>query len=622
MDDTGAITKLNATVMSDASAMLYNDVHFRPASTCDSWALFPLLLPELRLHVWQLLLQRHRMIDLVICTDDDEDSEARSTYYTGRNSLGNIAWQAALEYYRVRLPFPRQNGAQVLFLNPEYDVLDVRPARQSRGDGPRITTMGTHLALHRDYQQDENLKFLAEWGWVIPRHGMIVDAETFERLERAPSTAVGMWLFQPDAFKEPTNVQRSCFDVSAVHPGLLLFDCYYSSVIPAAGPAQKTNGTRLRTSCDACQNLKVKCSQDKPSCRRCSKNGLSCVYFPLRRMGRPKRPSVTPFSLPITTATPRSQSQACDNQRRRHATTTHSSASTMHPKATGHTPSGMEDLSGAGPSFGLENSDLGSDGLSSGGIVLGAEDDTLTGTYSATILEERPKIASIVNDELLSLSTGLDGSPALMRQQPGLLTSPLATLVGLSSHVGTKDQSSSSNDVQASREAGHCYLAILNRLTQLEATLDAGPRPPRLDVILSAERDTRQLKGRIFACRGHGIRELDMESSPTAPRERIPQGCIDAHGSSLLVLSLLADRVTSLFEDLFRRAAVSSHSMDQATRRTTASWLHGSLPEFTSQAGERQYERSVRSSFPRDIHCPVPEANCELTIGNYEVVAY
>jgi hypothetical protein len=61
-------------------------------------------------------------------------------------------------------------------------------------------------------------------GYEMPRHGAIVDAETFEVMERAPSTAVGMWLFTPDAFEEPTNVQRSCFNVSAVRPGLLLFE--------------------------------------------------------------------------------------------------------------------------------------------------------------------------------------------------------------------------------------------------------------------------------------------------------------------------------------------------------------------------------------------------------------
>lgn len=387
-------------------------------------------------------------------------------------------------------------------------------------------------------------------------------------------------------------------------------------------PAQETGVTRLRTSCDACQNLKVKCSQDKPSCRRCSKNGLDCVYSPLRRMGRPKRPFITSSSSPVTAATPRSHSQSHGYQRRRDdTTTTHSPAFVIHPQATGHTPSGMEDLFGTGPSFGLDNGGLGSDRMYGGKMVLGAEDDTLTGSPSGIFLEERAKTASFINSGFFPFLPDLDGPPALTRQQPRLLTSPLATLVDLDSHTGTQEQSTSSNDDQTTREAGHCYLAILNRLTQLEATLDTGPRPPCIDVILSAERDTRLLKERIFACQGHGTRELDMVSSPTAPRERSPQGCIDAHGSSLLVLSLLAERVTGLFEDLFRRAAVSSHSMDLATQGITAPWLYGSVQGFASQADERQYERSVRSSFSRNIHCPVPEANCELTIGNYEVDA-
>lgn len=46
---------------------------------------------------------------------------------------------------------------------------------------------------------------------------------------------------------------------------------------------------RLRTSCDSCQSLKIKCSQNKPECDRCVKHGLHCVYSPLRRMGRPRK---------------------------------------------------------------------------------------------------------------------------------------------------------------------------------------------------------------------------------------------------------------------------------------------------------------------------------------------
>ena len=58
----------------------------------------------------------------------------------------------------------------------------------------------------------------------IPRHGLMVDAETFKRWERAPTTAVGMWLFPAEAFQEMKNVPSNLFDVSDVRPGLVLFD--------------------------------------------------------------------------------------------------------------------------------------------------------------------------------------------------------------------------------------------------------------------------------------------------------------------------------------------------------------------------------------------------------------
>lgn len=290
----------------------------------------------------------------------------------------------------------------------------------------------------------------------------------------------------------------------------------------------------------------------------------------------------------------------------------------MQSQPTGYALDGMENSSAAQVPSGLDNGDFGADGMYNGGMVLGAQDDTPREPYPATILEDRPDATSLASPGFFSLSTSQDGPSASTQQQPRLLTCPLTTLVSLDSQFGTNRGNFSSDGDQIRNKAGHCYLAILQRLTRLEATLDTNPQPPRLDVILSAERDTRQLKERIFACQGHGRREIDMVGSLT-PKERSSQSCTNAYGSSLLVLSLLADRVTSLFEDLFRRAAVGSHSMDQATRVATAAWLYGSESDFASQARERQYERSVRSSFSRNIHCPVPEANCELIIGNYEV---
>lgn len=58
-------------------------------------------------------------------------------------------------------------------------------------------------------------------------------------------------------------------------------------------PQDDTSGTtgrgpKYRTSCDNCQAAKIKCGQQKPSCRRCAVNKLRCIYGVSRRMGRPR----------------------------------------------------------------------------------------------------------------------------------------------------------------------------------------------------------------------------------------------------------------------------------------------------------------------------------------------
>lgn len=46
---------------------------------------------------------------------------------------------------------------------------------------------------------------------------------------------------------------------------------------------------RLRSSCDYCTESKLKCDQQKPSCRRCLNRQRACVYSPIRRAGRPPK---------------------------------------------------------------------------------------------------------------------------------------------------------------------------------------------------------------------------------------------------------------------------------------------------------------------------------------------
>ncbi len=60
---------------------------------------------------------------------------------------------------------------------------------------------------------------------MVPRQGSLMDAEMFERMERLPCTAIGMWLFPAEAFGEPTNVRKAVFDMSAVNPGLFCLMC-------------------------------------------------------------------------------------------------------------------------------------------------------------------------------------------------------------------------------------------------------------------------------------------------------------------------------------------------------------------------------------------------------------
>ncbi|KAJ5933891.1 hypothetical protein N7454_006220 [Penicillium verhagenii] len=46
---------------------------------------------------------------------------------------------------------------------------------------------------------------------------------------------------------------------------------------------------KLKDSCDKCSVSKVRCTKEKPSCKRCGKLGYTCFYSPARRVGRPHR---------------------------------------------------------------------------------------------------------------------------------------------------------------------------------------------------------------------------------------------------------------------------------------------------------------------------------------------
>ena len=84
---------------------------------------------------------------------------------------------------------------------------------------------------------------------------------------------------------------------------------------------------RYRTSCDACLSSKVKCSQNKPSCWRCTQHGQSCVYSQYRRIGRPPKRHSLGGPTPKSQQTHKSQQSKSRgnniNIQRKHASTPH-----------------------------------------------------------------------------------------------------------------------------------------------------------------------------------------------------------------------------------------------------------------------------------------------------------
>src|SRR6187551_751594 len=58
---------------------------------------------------------------------------------------------------------------------------------------------------------------------------------------------------------------------------------------PSAQTAPHQSPPKLRSSCDACGETKVKCDRAQPECSRCVEAGVPCVYGPSRNRGKPPR---------------------------------------------------------------------------------------------------------------------------------------------------------------------------------------------------------------------------------------------------------------------------------------------------------------------------------------------
>ncbi|KAI1474439.1 hypothetical protein K445DRAFT_27742 [Daldinia sp. EC12] len=357
----------------------------------------------------------------------------------------------------------------------------------------------------------------------------------------------------------------------------------------AASPLPHHKPVKYRTSCDRCQNIKLRCSQDKPSCKRCISKGVRCIYSPLRRMGRPKKVDHVASASSVDESPPSpetivpalSNGTAADCQRG-------SGDGHGSPRMTEFTGMGLESY-GAGASQGhfrswdpslagslsvdhhdspVCNDIETSRQLQSGGF-------TPTADHNSTPRHEVESWGNVTTNNTGPFSSG-----------PSNTTPRSAHLVPLDGPIGQP----------VSEPATDCYTAILMRTAKLEQALNVAPRPAPIDLALEAERDFRSLKQCLFSCTGHSNRG---------------RSCLASDKPVLLSLSMLAERVVVMFEENFRFAASRSNPARGMIQDPCSTPLQGAMA--------RRLERSFRSILDQPCIFPIPSASLYIRIGDFLV---
>ncbi|KAI0904503.1 hypothetical protein F4823DRAFT_567646 [Ustulina deusta] len=356
--------------------------------------------------------------------------------------------------------------------------------------------------------------------------------------------------------------------------------------------------TKFRQSCDKCQNSKVRCSRDKPICKRCAQRRFSCIYSPLRRTGRPRKVAgtdtdddaasrINEMDVDEEGGTPDSAARAASLLSPDTSTTHENSTAATTPYGSGacHPASHISNASqmrGAGhlptntceaaQSFPL--TPVGSDSLSRSVV-----DTWISDPEFSPIASHGGHIQANAHGDNLSAS---------------------AISVGVSAH-----------------DLSDCYAAVLARTAKLEQVLAQTTSPPTIDFALEAERDFNRLRHQLFACTGHQV-SLSPED-PCSLTESTPhtaittKPCPATDRPVFLGLALLAERVVTLLEEMFRQAAKSAQSMDQAT-----DFIWSKTPG-TSDPSARRVQRSLRNATNKPCVSVEMDSYRALCLGDFVV---
>lgn len=175
----------------------------------------------------------------------------------------------------------------------------------------------------------------------------------------------------------------------------------------------------------------------------------------------------------------------------------------------------------------------------------------------------------------------------------------------------------------------NCYTAILTQTANLVQTLGRTTLTPGIDLVFEAERDFRALRHRLFTCSGHGLPrpQLQQEQGNNDPSSIFLQStsinhrpCLSSDWPVLLSLTVLAEHMVGLLEEMFRLAAQSAHTLDKTNMEMSWSGTAGGdQDQLPPGPSARRMQRSCRSLWANPCVPPLVEASRDLRLGDFVV---
>lgn len=294
-----------------------------------------------------------------------------------------------------------------------------------------------------------------------------------------------------------------------------------SSPLPEiAGPWE-----RLRKSCDTCQDAKVKCTQHKPSCRRCLRLRQPCVYSPQRRTGRPPK-----------------RSSPSNNPGRGAETETVIVCSRPNANIPDDHP--MTDVTGVDP------------WVLTGDFAAGMDHaDVFQSSFDALFATSMPPQDGFSQDHDERNTSNEPTNPPSI-QDPFGFSFPIPDynrLVPLPSEAPLIDPlpitTAGSETSHETADCGaKCYTSVLQQLLFLRQTLPETTTPntrPSIDVIMQAESHVRTLLDRVLRC----------------------SSCM-SNRSSVLLMSTITERIVQMLDWIIEEKTLLDTENIQSSQRS------------------------------------------------------